>query len=241
MTRGPESPAALDLRERADAVQLLEEIADNGERYALLALPESVVADLRWHGLDSPVISVLSRFAREAFTAEFPAAGQVITVVAAATSGDHPSDAPRSDLHVGDDGWGLAVSDAEAEALERENLRLQVEQRREQLANSFTRAEAAALLGVSAQTVSDMVAEHRLVGLKDGRSWRLPAWQFTPDLAEPVLPEVGRLAQEFPGGVVSLSRWMSRPNDNFDGRTPAQEMTRDSDRVIAVIRSLTAA
>ncbi|SDC55890.1 helix-turn-helix domain-containing protein [Rhodococcus tukisamuensis] len=136
--------------------------------------------------------------------------------------------------------WGPVVSDEEVAALERENLRLQVEQRQEQLASSFTRPEAAALLGVSPKTVSDMIAKHQLVGLKDARAWKLPAWQFTPDLEEPVLPEVGHLAQEFPGGVVSLSRWMSRPNDNFAGRTPAQEMIRDRDRVFEVVRSLVA-
>ncbi|TCN53573.1 excisionase family DNA binding protein [Rhodococcus sp. SMB37] len=141
---------------------------------------------------------------------------------------------------VADDGWGPVISAAEAEGLERQNRILQVEQRREQLADSFTRPEAADLLGVAPQTVSDMIAERRLVAIKDGRAWKLPAWQFTPDLAEPVLPDVGRLAQEFPGGVVSLSRWMSRPNENFGGRTPAQEMTRDSARVFAAVRSLMA-
>ncbi|MET4614157.1 excisionase family DNA binding protein [Rhodococcus sp. PvR044] len=294
MTRGPESDTEQAWRDITAAVQLLlEDVADSGEHFGLLALPESApsfVADMRSHGaegLRSPVavdwampntklrglirehlngiaaatelvqharvldLPALPRFyeearlaAAKAWTVSMPLARgcAVAGQVGATDLEDADTIAPPSQLaEPDDDGWGPVVPTAEAEALERENLRLQVEQRREQLASSFTRAEAAALLGVSAQTVSDMVAEHRLVGLKDGRSWRLPAWQFTPDLAEPVLPEVGRLAQEFPGGVVSLSRWMSRPNDNFDGRTPAQEMTRDSDRVIAVIRSLTAA
>lgn len=75
------------------------------------------------------------------------------------------------------------------------------------------------LLGVSPQTVSEWVAQHKLVGLKDGREWRFPAWQFTPDNAEPVLPDLDRLVATFPGGEVSLSRWMNRANDNFAGRT----------------------
>ncbi|WP_169847070.1 helix-turn-helix domain-containing protein [Rhodococcus rhodnii] len=146
-----------------------------------------------------------------------------------------------SDLPAGDDGWGPAVSDEEATELEQANIQLQVEQRREQLKVSFTRAQAADMLGVSAQTVSEWVAQHRLVGLKDGREWRFPAWQFTPDDAEPVLPDLRRLVDAFPGGVVSLSRWMNRPNDNFDGRTPAQEMVRDSDHVFAIVETLAAA
>ncbi|MCJ0907331.1 helix-turn-helix domain-containing protein [Rhodococcus sp. ARC_M6] len=137
--------------------------------------------------------------------------------------------------------WGPPISEAEAASLERKNLHLQVAQRREQLTTSYTRAEAADMLGVSPQTVSEMVAKHRLIGIKDGREWRFPAWQFTPDSAEPVLPELDRLVREFPGGVVSLSRWMNRPNGNFEGRTPQQEMLHDSDHVFAVVNSLTAA
>lgn len=146
-----------------------------------------------------------------------------------------------TDAAAGDDGWGPAISAEEAAELEQANLQLQVEQRREQLNVSFSRVQAADMLGISPQTVSEWVAQHRLVGLKDGREWRFPAWQFTPDNAEPVLPGLGRLVGAFPGGMVSLSRWMSRPNDNFGGRTPAQEMVRDADHVFAIVETLAAA
>ncbi|MGU3585189.1 helix-turn-helix domain-containing protein [Rhodococcus sp. C26F] len=129
----------------------------------------------------------------------------------------------------------------EAQTLERENLHLQARQRREQLTASFSRAEVAEMLDVSTQTISDMRVQNRLIGLRDGREWRFPAWQFTPDDAEPVLPDLARLVREFPGGVVSLSRWMTRPNADFDGRTPQQEMLRDREHVFAVINALTAA
>ncbi|WP_345340799.1 hypothetical protein [Rhodococcus olei] len=270
---------------------LLEDIADHGEHFALVALPEfapSFVADLRgrllpelprlrvvdWQLPDLELRTlreVVRRAARTGadneapsavpFTLRMDAAGPWISGAASDVSVEVGQDDAHtlvrrllaallnvdgvgeasSDSEVDDDGWGPVASADEAEAVERENLRVQVEQRREQLAKSFTRKEVAELLGVSAQTVSDMLAEGRLVGLKDARSWKLPAWQFTPDLEDPVLPEVGRLAQSFPGGVVSLSRWMNRPNDNFDGRTPAQEMVRDSDHVFAVIGTLMAA
>ncbi|MGX6508732.1 helix-turn-helix domain-containing protein [Rhodococcus sp. SJ-2] len=140
-----------------------------------------------------------------------------------------------------EDDWGPRISAEEAAALEQANLALQVEQRRAELRVSLSRTQAADVLGISPQTVSEWVAQRRLIGLKDGREWRFPAWQFTPDNADPVLPGLTRLADTFPGGEVSLSRWMSRPNDNFDGRTPAQEMIRDSDHVFAVVRTLATA
>ncbi|MBC2592379.1 helix-turn-helix domain-containing protein [Rhodococcus aetherivorans] len=149
-------------------------------------------------------------------------------------------DARRRDDEV-QDGWGPTIDAQEAQALERENLHLQARQRREQLTASFSRAEVAQMLDVSTQTVSDMRVQNRLIGLRDGREWRFPAWQFTPDDAEPVLPDLARLVREFPGGVVSLSRWMTRPNVDFDGRTPQQEMLRDREHVFAVINALTAA
>ncbi|NGP09308.1 helix-turn-helix domain-containing protein [Rhodococcus sp. 14C212] len=147
----------------------------------------------------------------------------------------------RHPASVRDDEWGPAPRPTQTAALEAENLQLQVDQRREQLAASFTRTQVADILGVSKQTVSDMAADGRLVGLKDGREWRFPTWQFTPDRADPVLPDLDRLTRAFPGGEVSLSRWMTRPNDTFAGRTPAQEMARDSDRVVTVTTGLTAA
>lgn len=171
-------------------------------------------------GKDAPALRVIQHLA-----ASFPSSRAGTATDAAGT----------------DDEWGPAISAEEAAELEQANLQLQVEQRREQLNVSFSRAQAADMLGISPQTVSEWVAQHRLVGLKDGREWRFPAWQFTPDNSDPVLPDLGRLVAAFPGGVVSLSRWMSRPNDNFGGRTPAQEMIRDSDHVFAIVETLAAA
>lgn len=155
------------------------------------------------------------------------------TFLAASPSSD---DATEVDV----DEWGPVIPDEKVATLEQANLKLQVEHRRQELSASMSRTQAADLLGVSPQTVSEWVAQHKLVGIKDGREWRFPAWQFTPDNAEPALPDLDRLVATFPGGEVSLSRWMNRPNDNFAGRTPAQEMARDSDHVIAIVETLTA-
>ncbi|ANS32460.1 hypothetical protein R1CP_39385 (plasmid) [Rhodococcus opacus] len=77
---------------------------------------------------------------------------------------------------------------------------MQVDQRREQLAASFTRTQVADILGVSRQTVSDMAADGRSSGSTTGGSGRFPIWQFTPDRADPVLPDLDRLPR---AGIVT--------------------------------------
>lgn len=86
-----------------------------------------------------------------------------------------------------------------------------------------------------------MAADGRLVGLKHGREWRFPIWQFTPDAADPIHPQLERLAAAFPGRVVSLVRWMSAPNPNFAGQSPARAMGADPERVIGAASTLTEA
>ena len=52
----------------------------------------------------------------------------------------------------------------------------------------------------------------------------------------------GVAAAAFPGGPVSLSRWIMRPHPEFDGRTPREEtIAHGSESVIKVARTLTAA
>lgn len=250
MTRGPETDAPQELRPAAELVQLLEDLVDGDDfrkyledvRYYSGRLTEVAAAVSRVTVLDAPTADALRALAEKVRAPMLEVSQAVALLVQRQTAlAAGEKFAVSYPSGTADDGWGPLVSDEEAAALEQENLRLQIERRQEQLASSLTRPEVAALLGVSPQTVSDMLAEHRLVGLKDACAWKLPAWQFTPDLEEPVLPEIWRLAREFPGGVVSLSRWMSRPNENFAGRTPAQEMIRDSGLVFAVISSLVAA
>ena len=116
------------------------------------------------------------------------------------------------------------------------------QQRRDLAANSFSREAAAELLGISPQSVTDKLESRKLVGIKVGREWRLPRWQFDPDNTTGTLPELNVLQAAFPGGPVSLSRWMMRPNPEFDGRTPREEtIANGSASVIKVARNLTAA
>ena len=83
-----------------------------------------------------------------------------------------------------------------------------------------TRAEAAQLLRISDQAVSDRLAAGDLVGLKDGRVWKLPAWQFDADTENGWLPGIVDLRQHFPAGPVTLTAWVTAPNVDLGGRTP---------------------
>jgi excisionase family DNA binding protein len=79
------------------------------------------------------------------------------------------------------------------------------------------RLQAAELLGISPQRVTDKLESRRLVGIKVGREWRLPRWQFDPDNTSGALPDLDVLQAAFPGGPVSLSRWIMRPHPEFTG------------------------
>ncbi|MFT4286549.1 helix-turn-helix domain-containing protein [Nocardioides sp.] len=114
--------------------------------------------------------------------------------------------------------------------------------RNEVLSVSLTRSEAAEALGISPQAVSERIESRSLLALKSGREWRMPAWQFDLDSPTGVIERLDELVDAFPAGVVSLSDWMTSPSQDLDGITPEQAMKRGgSERVLAVVRSLTAA
>ena len=92
------------------------------------------------------------------------------------------------------------------------------------LAQSITRAEAAQLLRISDQAVSDRLTAGDLVGLKDGRVRRLPAWQFDADTANGWLPGISQLRTHFPGGPVTLTTWATTPNVDLRDQTPAARL-----------------
>jgi excisionase family DNA binding protein len=138
--------------------------------------------------------------------------------------------------------WGPAPDSVTAAEAVVADLTDQFAQRRELAANSFGRQEAAKLLSISPQSVTDKLESRKLVGIKVGREWRLPRWQFDPDNVTGALPDLDVLQAAFPGGPVSLSRWVMRPNPEFDGRTPRDEaVAHGSASVIKVARALTSA
>ena len=123
------------------------------------------------------------------------------------------------DTHL-DDAFGREPSASEYAEAVAWNLSLATERRQHLIARSLARREAAGRLGVSAQAVSDMLDRGALIGLKEGREWRIPAWQFDGESPTGVLAGIPRLASRFPGGIVSLSRWIERENPDLDGMTP---------------------
>ena len=138
--------------------------------------------------------------------------------------------------------WGPGPDSVTASQAVFADLSDQFAQRRQLAADSVSRDEAAELLGIAAQSITTKLAAHKLVGIKVGREWRLPTWQFDPDNPSGVLPDLDILQAVFPGGVVSLSKWMLRQQPEFDGRTPREELAlHDSAPVIALARALTAA
>lgn len=138
--------------------------------------------------------------------------------------------------------WGPAPDPVTAAEAVVADLTEQFAQRRDLATNSIGREAAAELLGISPQSITGKLEARKLVGIKVGREWRLPRWQFDPDNTAGALPDLNVLQAAFPGGPVSLSRWMMRPNPEFDGRTPREEtIASGSASVIKVARNLTAA
>ncbi len=58
------------------------------------------------------------------------------------------------------------------------------------LADGLGTEEAAAALGVSQSRVRQLLAERRLYGIRPGRGWKLPAWQFRSGGVVPGLSDV---------------------------------------------------
>jgi DNA-binding XRE family transcriptional regulator len=130
--------------------------------------------------------------------------------------------------------WGKGPGAVERKEAALENLRRQYKARRAVVEASLTRTEAAELLDVSEQAVLDRLEAGDLIGLKKGREWRLPAWQFDPDAERGFVPGLVQLRQVFPGGPVSLTEWATAPNADLDGATPTEELA--AGRVTEVVR-----
>lgn len=131
--------------------------------------------------------------------------------------------------------WGSSSALVDRQAAALENLRREFCSRQALLATALTRTEAAELLEVSPQAVLDRLRAGDLVGVRKGREWRLPTWQFDADLADGVVPGLRALSAVFSGGVVSLSAWVLTPNVDLDGAAPMVALARG--RVADVVRA----
>ena len=137
--------------------------------------------------------------------------------------------------------WGRAPSRTTRELAESANLKKAFLTRQSVLQASVSRGQAAALLGLSEQAVTKHLDQGRIVGIKDKGRWAIPAWQLDADTRDGYLDGIDRLARVFPGGPVALTRWVTKPAADFDGRTPRDLLARNRvDEVVRAAQALTA-
>ncbi len=141
-----------------------------------------------------------------------------------------------------EDLWGGSPTIAERQEAAERQLARQFEMRREVIADSITVDAATRILGVSEQAIRASLTRGDLLGIKDGKQWRLPVWQFDADGPRGFLPGIARVADAFHGGAVRLSTWMTCENADLDGRTPAWALASgDVADVVRVAAAATAA
>ncbi|MGH9064802.1 MAG: helix-turn-helix domain-containing protein [Acidimicrobiales bacterium] len=165
---------------------------------------------------------------------------QVLTSVADAIAAAEEPDDLDSAL------WGPAPTPAEVGVAAAKSATALARERAEVCSESLSRIEAARALGVSSQAVSQMLTAERLVGLRQGREWRFPTWQFSSrsdrDAGRGMLPGLAELVEAFPAGPVALSRWVVTPSSDLDGASPRELLSRGGvEAVVSLARSLTAA
>lgn len=135
--------------------------------------------------------------------------------------------------------WGPAPSDDEYLAATAATTALAEQARADVRHRSLSIDEAARRLSIGPAELEQWLAEGRLVALHHGDTTVLPDWQFDERSADGVLPGLGTVVAEFPGGVVWLSGWMRQPNDALDGDTPRERLTRgDVESVVGAAQSL---
>lgn len=141
-----------------------------------------------------------------------------------------------------DEVWGPAPTVEALRSGVEHQLRLDFERRRSLESESLTRSQVAELLGKSPQAVTGDLDAGRLVGIRVGRQWLIPAWQLAADSPTGLVPAIGELVRAFPAGPVALTAWVGRTSVDLDGRTPREALLQgDETAVLRLARSLHAA
>ncbi len=135
--------------------------------------------------------------------------------------------------------WGPAPDAEETRAAGVANAVRLARDRARVAAGALSRGDVAELLGISPQAVSNRIRQARLVAVRAGRRWLLPAWQFDPEATDPVLPGIADLLGVWPGSPVALSRWATTPSRDLDDRAPAAALHgRQIRQVVAAARAI---
>lgn len=93
---------------------------------------------------------------------------------------------------------------------------------------SWSREQVIDRLQVHTNSISNWLRDRRVIAIDGPDGTRFPAWQFDLDADKPLLPGIDMVVAAWPGGVVSLSLWMVRPNPSLHGRPPV-DLLRDSE------------
>ena len=85
------------------------------------------------------------------------------------------------------------------------------------LATARPVAEAARLLGVDPSRVRQRLGERTLYGVKAGRGWRLPAFQFDLDQPDRLVPGIGAVLAALPRDLhpVAVYNWLILPDPDL--------------------------
>jgi hypothetical protein len=85
------------------------------------------------------------------------------------------------------------------------------------LATARPVAEAARLLGVDPSRVRQRLGERTLYGVKAGRGWRLPAFQFDLDQPDRLVPGIGAVLAALPRDLhpVAVYNWLTLPDPDL--------------------------
>ena len=133
--------------------------------------------------------------------------------------------------------WGRAPSRAARELTESENLKKAF-----LIRHTVLQPRAGGGTAGSVRTGRHQTLEQgRIIGIKDRDRWAIPAWQLDADTRDGYLNGIDRLTRVFPGGPVALTRWVTRPAADFDGRTPRDLLASNRvDEVVRAAKALTA-
>lgn len=101
----------------------------------------------------------------------------------------------------------------------------------------LTRRQVLDLPGMSEASLRRHIGARDVVAV-DSDDTLFPAWQFDGDGS--LVVGVDQLVAIFDNAVV-LTEWMTSPNGEFAGRTPAQALATEPDAVIHLAATLTAA
>ena len=137
--------------------------------------------------------------------------------------------------------WGPAPQAERTAAAAAANVALRTERHRQVGAGSVNVDDAADVAGVTVERIRALVASGDLATL-GGDEELIPAWQLAAGCLGGVVPMLAQLRAAFPGDLVDLSLWVTKPCAEFDGRRPCDVMgAGQADAVVSYARILTAA